>query len=234
AMRDDVYAGARGDLGPLERDGVGEDFEAVLVRLVDQSRQRLLVHTGHVGRGAVAPAVGEGLDHVGLIGQRAAHGGAGLSRGRDFEREEFAAPAFRAVPARRGYPHGQADARRGDNAGPDQSPHRLEHLAVRAEIHHRGHAAVKIRLQVLRPVVGGAADGRVGQVRVQVKQAGHERQPFGVDDAGAGGQFDFRRDGIDAVAAYYDGLPRWLRAGPVNHGRANYGDYIFVVLSVGV
>jgi hypothetical protein len=69
---------------------------------------------------------------------------------------------------------------------------------------------------------------------VQIEQAGHERHPFGVDAAGAGGQLDFRRDGLDAVAADEDGSPRWLGAGPVNHGRANDGDYIFVVLFAGV
>src|SRR5262245_2702126 len=68
---------------------------------------------------------------------------------------------------------------------------------------------------------------------MQIEKAGHERHPFGVNAAGAGGRFDVRPDSLDAVAADDDGLLRWLGAGPVNHGRANDGDYIFVVLFAG-
>src|SRR6266540_1270702 len=63
---------------------------------------------------------------------------------------------------------------------------------------------------------------------MQIEQAGNERHPFGVDAAAAGGRFDVRPDGLDAVAADDDGLLRRLGSGPINHGRANDGGYIFV------
>src|SRR5262245_14761314 len=69
---------------------------------------------------------------------------------------------------------------------------------------------------------------------MQIEKARHERHPSGVDAAGAGGRFDARADGLDAVATDDYGLLRRLGAGPVNHGRANDGGYIFVVLFAGV
>jgi hypothetical protein len=69
---------------------------------------------------------------------------------------------------------------------------------------------------------------------VQIEQAGHKRHPFGLNDTGTRAQLDFRRDGLNAVAADDDGLLRRLGAGPVNHGRPDDGDYIFVVLFAGV
>ena len=41
---------------------------------------------------------------------------------------------------------------------------------------------------------------------MQIEQAGHKRHPFGLNDTGTRGQLDFRRDGLNAVAADDDGL----------------------------
>ena len=77
---DDVDAAGGGHLALAEGDGVGQDFEAVLVGPIGQGLQRPGVHARVVGRRAVAPAVGEGLDGVGLVGGDGLDGGAGAFR----------------------------------------------------------------------------------------------------------------------------------------------------------
>ena len=76
AVGDDVDLGARRDPAALDRDRVGQDLDVVLMGLVHQGRERALVHAGVVGRDAVAPAVREGLDEVGLVGDQRLHLGA--------------------------------------------------------------------------------------------------------------------------------------------------------------
>src|SRR5581483_6821502 len=116
-------------------------------------------------------------------------------------RKEIAAPAFGPVPAGRGDARGEVQARPWNHARRDQPAHRLEGFRVSAEINYGSDAAVKISLQVLRPVAFDPAAARVRQVRVQIKEARDQRLTSGVDDCRARRDFDVPSDGRDAVAA---------------------------------
>ena len=58
---------------------IKEHLNAGRVRLLDNRRQRLLLHARHVWRAAIPPAVGEDLNRIGPIRKKAPHSGARLA-----------------------------------------------------------------------------------------------------------------------------------------------------------
>ncbi len=205
-------------MSTLHGDGVRHHLEAQLVRFVDQRAQRGLVHRGHVGIDAVAPAVGEDLEQVRLVRGEALHGVARLARRQRELRVEVAAAALHAVAERRGEARRHQHARRIQPRG-EQAPHGLELLGVRAQIDDRGDAVGEVELQDLGPVEVARA-ARRQQVRVQIEQPGEQRAAFGVDHGNAGGHGGvFARRGDAAVVDEHGHAAR-RRAAAVDDLRA--------------
>src|SRR5205823_12277660 len=56
SVRKDIYSCVRGDLGPIQSDGMGEDFDSGLVCIFDDGREGFYIHVGQIVSPPVAPA----------------------------------------------------------------------------------------------------------------------------------------------------------------------------------
>ena len=163
----------------------------MLVRRLGQGLQGPGVHAGVVGRGAVAPAVGEGLDGVGLVGGDLLDRQAG-ALGRVHPAGGGLVGPVGAMAARRAHPRDEVDVRRGQR--PQPRPARREAFRLLVEVVHRRHARGQVGVGDLRR--HGWRPGR-GPVGMEVEQPRDQRRALGVDDAGALGRLDLGTDRQD-------------------------------------
>ncbi len=193
--------------------------------ILDDRGEGRLVHAVEVEVAAIAPAIGEHLDDVGVVGQRLRHGDMRGARRGDLQGEEIAPAEFGAMPARHAEPDRELEVRRGDAARRGHLADGCEHLARHRIVVHRGDAVEQITrpafAHVFRRVIG-----RRAQMGVQVVQPGRERQAARVDDAGTTGA-KVSADRGDTVAAHQHILDDRRRAGPIEHARAADQDRAF-------
>ena len=104
SMGKDIDSCACGDLGSVQRDRMGEDFDSGFVCIFDDRRESFYIHVGQIVACAVAPAVGEGLDDIRLVGEDLLHRGMRLCRsayqlGEVIPPSELCAVSFRSTEA---------------------------------------------------------------------------------------------------------------------------------------
>ena len=85
----------------------------------------------------------------------------------------------------------------------------------------RDDTGAEVGLEVFAPVLRGAADGGVGDVRVEIEEAGEDGLALGVNDSGAGRGFEVGADGHDAAVVNEEVS---LADGGVDEGAAAYED----------
>ena len=189
------------------------------MRVLYDRGQSLQIHAAQVGRRAVAPAVGEHLDHVRLVRQRNLRLRVRLFRSSRGERHEIAPTGFGAVSAGSAHANRHIHVRPGHRPACKQMPHGSEHLAIGGVVVHRGDAAGEIGFEALAPIAGEACDGGRGEMRVQIEEAGQERLARGIDDARAGGNCGIGSNGFDLAAADDDGSHSRGATRTVHHAR---------------
>ena len=214
-----IDPGGGGDLRPRQRDTMGNHRQSRRMRIRDDRRQRRHVHAGQVGRAAIAPAIGEHLDDVGLVRQRGPHRDMRGARGGRGQREEAAPAIFGAMPARHPQPDGEVQPRRRGGAIGGDGADRVQHLARQRKVVGAGNPVRQMRGPRLAQVVGTAI-ARCAQMGVQVMQPGQQRQPARIDHPRPARSLQPRPDRGDPVADDQHVARHRRRAGPVEHPRA--------------
>ncbi len=198
AVADRVDPCRGSDLRAGKRDGVRDHGHVLPVRGAYDGRQRRLVHAVQIATPTVAPAIGEDLDDVGAITQRFFDSARRSAGSRDLDREPAAPAIFGAVAAGHAEANRKSQMRRDDLSRCDHRADRRDHLARDREIRRAGHPGEQIAGIGLAEIVG-TGERRRPEMRVQIVQAGQQRQPARVDHPGAARRAHPRRNRNDAI-----------------------------------
>ena len=126
----------RGDLGPIQSDGMGEDFDSGLVCIFDDGREGFYIHVGQIVSPPVAPAVGKSLDDIRLVREDLLHSGVRFCRSAYQLREVISPSKLCAVSFRSAEADGEVYLWASKDAAALQRAQRSQHLSVDAIVVH--------------------------------------------------------------------------------------------------
>jgi hypothetical protein len=142
-------------LAPFNVTVWGENLDAGTMGVFYDRGESCEIHRRQILAGSVAPAIGEGLDDIGLVDEGLLHRGMCLCRCADELREVIAPTELGPVALRRTKADCELHPRLDKNAAALERTERSQHLAIHAVIVDGGNSADEVGLQAFAEVIYG-------------------------------------------------------------------------------